>query len=574
MRPDSLTPSKWQLESWVGLSGWWRWGAIIFIVLLLGLFALLTYIKGGTATVYPYFILIPVLLGSCVFGIKGGLICGLAAGLMNGPMMPLDVAAGIAQSQSNWLTRVGIYVFLGGFTGSLFTRLSSHSRKLLHQAYTDTVSGLPNRQSLQQQVTTLMAAGNGATQPPRAFVISIQLQNYQSTVSALGFSAERPLLRDMAERLRQVAESLAAEIYHINDAHFAILLEGCSRHQCLLTTRAAIATLQKPFNVHGIPVYLGAHAGVASYPFHEREDPGRLITKAWLAMYEASEAGRNYATHRRQDDATSLLTVQLLGELQSAIEKNQLILHYQPKVDVRDGRLVGVEALVRWQHPEHGLIPPGDFIPQAERTGLIHPLTRWVLKAAIREMAPLQNKGARVTFSINVSARNFLDPDFVSDVLGMVARAGLQPGELALEFTETAVMTNPEAVVNRLLRLTKAGITLAIDDFGTGHSSLLYLKRLPVTVLKIDQSFVRDMSHNPSDAAITRASIGLAKNLGMKTVAEGVEDAETLDLLASMGCDTAQGYGIARPMPAAAMLSWALQRAARFESNQQQALNQ
>ncbi|WP_024327008.1 bifunctional diguanylate cyclase/phosphodiesterase [Thioalkalivibrio sp. AKL19] len=541
-----------------GIPRHWRLAGGASAVVLMALVALLVYQTGGTSTAYLNFILIPVLFGAALFGLWGGLAFGLLAGLVLGPLMPLDTAAGLAQPTLSWLTRAGIYVVLGGFSGWLFDTLRRHSSRLLEQAYHSPATGLPNRESLEQYVRQLMQrADHPEASATRVFVISLQMDNYPDTIGALGFAAERPLLRAITERLQAVAAPAGATLFHVHDDHFALILPHRSRKAALAVTRSAIDSLQDPFEVLDIPVYLGAHAGVSSFPFHEQDEPTRLLTKAWMAMHEASHSGRRYRSYNRHSDDHGLDTVELLGQLQSALYDGQLHLHYQPKVELENGRVMGLEALLRWEHPSRGRVAPGQFIPPAERTGLIHALTDRVLDLALADITRLRAQGLEMPVSVNISARNFLDPLFAEHVLEKVHASGLPPCAVELEFTETAVMADPDEVIRALRRLTGAGLELAIDDFGTGYSSLAYLKRMPVTTLKIDQAFVRQMLEHPIDAQITRASISLARDLGLNVVAEGAEDTATLERLREYGCDAAQGYGIAHPMPLEAMLDWA-----------------
>ncbi|WP_018951102.1 bifunctional diguanylate cyclase/phosphodiesterase [Thioalkalivibrio sp. AKL12] len=553
--------STWSHARSQGIPGGWRLAGAAAVPLLMALVALIVYETGGTSTAYLNFILIPVLLGAALFGLWGGLAFGLLAGLLLGPFMPLDTATGAAQPALNWLTRTGIYIVLGGFSGWLFDTLRRHSERLLEQAYNNPVTGLPNRESLEQYARQLMHQADAPqAAATRVFVISLQMDNYPDSIGALGFAAERPLLRSIAERLQAVAEPAGATVFHIHDDHFALILPHRSRKETLAVTRAAIECLQTPFEVFEIPVYLGAHAGVSSFPFHEQDEPTRLLTKAWMAMHEASHSGRRYRSYNRRSNEHSLYTVELLGELQSALDDGQLSLHYQPKVNLASDQVMGLEALLRWEHPVRGRIAPDQFIPSAERTGLIHSLTDRVLDLALADIARLRAEGLDMPVSVNISARNFLDPGFADRLLEKVRVSGLPPCALELEFTETALMADPDEVIRALRRLTEAGLELAIDDFGTGYSSLAYLKRMPVTTLKIDQAFVRQMLEHPVDEQITRASISLARDLGLKVVAEGAEDAATLARLRDYGCNAAQGYGIARPMPLDAIIAWAHDR--------------
>ncbi|WP_042805783.1 bifunctional diguanylate cyclase/phosphodiesterase [Thioalkalivibrio sp. ALE19] len=554
-----LLESRWRPEPWQEIAGFRRVAALLLILIQMGAVVALVLRTGGTATAYLNFILIPILAGAAVFGPRGGAILGLLAGLALGPFMPMDTTTGQMQPLLNWTTRMGLYVFLGGATGWMFAQLHGHARQLVNQALTNPVTGLPNRQALENDLRERLATARAEPGPGSGSVTrvaSLRMDNYEDTISALGLEAEHPLLRAIAERLQISARLGNGRLYHIHDDHFVLVLEGNGEPPCQAITGQAVERLQTPFELHGIPVYLGAHAGVATFPDGEDDDPGRLLTRAWMAMHEARTSGHTCRQWNPRQDERSRRTVARLGELQEALGRDQLHLWYQPKTDPGDGRLLGVEGLLRWEHPRHGLVPPDEFIPQAEQTGLIHPLTRELLECAAADTRRLREAGIDIPVSVNVSARNFIDPEFAEHVLAIIERAGLQPGDLELEFTESAVMANPEEVVTALDHLEAAGVALAIDDFGTGQASLAYLRRLPVHSLKIDQAFVREMAHQRVDGQITRAAIGLGHDLGLQVVAEGVEDEGTLSELHQLGCDAVQGYGIARPMPLDDVIRW------------------
>jgi EAL domain-containing protein (putative c-di-GMP-specific phosphodiesterase class I) len=255
-------------------------------------------------------------------------------------------------------------------------------------------------------------------------------------------------------------------------------------------------------------------------------------------------------------DVASAQTLTLLGELRQAVEGSQLRLALQPKLALADGRLAGAEALVRWLHPERGMVPPAQFIPFAEQTGFIRVLTRWVFEQAVRERQALLEQGVAISVSVNLSTRDLLDTELPQRFEALLARHRAPASAFCLEITESAIMEDPQRAIVTLDRLSAIGFKLSIDDFGTGYSSLAYLKRLPVNELKIDQSFVRDMASSADDAAIVRATIDLAHTIGISVVAEGVENAEAWNLLRSLGCDQAQGYHMGRPMPLAEFQQW------------------
>jgi EAL domain-containing protein (putative c-di-GMP-specific phosphodiesterase class I) len=272
-------------------------------------------------------------------------------------------------------------------------------------------------------------------------------------------------------------------------------------------------------------------------------------------MYVAKRAGDDHAIYSADQDRHSAQRLALIGELRSAIEDHQLIVHYQPKVDFVRGQLVGVEALVRWQHPQRGIVGPDEFIPLAELTGLIRPLGTWVLGEALRQQHAWLEVGLDITVAVNMSTQNLNDP--LPEQIGeLLAHWRTPASRLRIEITESALMADPERAMGVLFRLREMGVRIAIDDFGTGYSSLTYLKRLPVDEIKIDRSFIKDMVADDDDTAIVRSTITLGHDLGLSVVAEGMEDRATWDLLAALGCDVAQGYFVARPMAPQELIAW------------------
>ena len=273
-------------------------------------------------------------------------------------------------------------------------------------------------------------------------------------------------------------------------------------------------------------------------------------------MYTAKETHTGFALFDPRQDQHSPRRLALLGELRRAIEQGQLVLHYQPKVDAHTGQILGVEALARWQHPEQGLVPPDEFIPLAERTGLIGPLTHYVLDEALRQGRQWSDAGHDLSVAVNVSARRLLDLQFPHEVAALLARHQVPAERLVIELTESTIMADPVHALDILTRLNIMGVQLSIDDFGTGYSSMAYLKHLPVHELKVDRSFVSQMLQSSSDAVIVHSTIDLGRNLGLRVVAEGVENALTLQQLDLLGCHAVQGYHISRPIPPDQLASW------------------
>jgi len=338
------------------------------------------------------------------------------------------------------------------------------------------------------------------------------------------------------------------------DEFAILLLRLASSEHVDLVIQKILRALEMPFVIEGIPIIVEGSIGIALYPDHGT-DPDSLIQKADVAMYGAKRSG-NYNIYSVKDDHYSPRRLALMGELRQAIEQNQLFLHYQPKIDLKTMRFTGVEALVRWRHPKHGVIPPDQFIGPAEQTGLIVPLTQWVLRSSLEQHVRWRERHLNFPISINLSTRNLLDPTLPDFIMELFVASGVGPGQLDLEITESAIMTDPEAALDFMKRLKATDIRFSIDDFGVGYTSLSYLKKLPVDTLKVDKSFVINMTKNENDSIIVRSTIDLAKNLGLKVVAEGVENQEALERLLNLGCHEAQGYFISRPLPADDLAVW------------------
>ena len=307
--------------------------------------------------------------------------------------------------------------------------------------------------------------------------------------------------------------------------------------------------LETPFSLSGFPLEIAVSVGIAAYPEHG-ENVDTLLQHADVAMYIAKDGHAGTALYESEQDTSDAARLALAGELRGAIDNEELVVHFQPKAELESGLIVGVEALVRWQHPERGFIPPNEFIPIAERTGLIKPLSQYVVASALRQCGEWRAAGFDLHVAVNLTIPDLLDLELPDRIGELLAETGVRPGQLELEVTETTILADPFRVRQVLNRLNEMGLRLAIDDFGTGYSSLAYLKNLPVHTIKIDRSFVMGMCEDASDATIVRSTIDLGRNLGLGVVAEGIETQEVWDALRADGCSLAQGYFISRPASA------------------------
>ena len=333
---------------------------------------------------------------------------------------------------------------------------------------------------------------------------------------------------------------------------FGVLLPHVdSAADAMLVAQNILMHLREPFVLEGMRLEIDASIGLAMYPLHG-EDNETLQQRADIAMYSAKQSGRGHTLFEPELDRHSPRRLALAGGLRSAISDGDIQLYYQPKAELRTGRIIGAEALARWDHPEFGIVGPSEFVPIAEQTGLITPLTSFVLDAAICQVRAWKDAGLELSVAVNLSARSFLDTQLAVEIPRLLAKWDVGAELLELEITESMLMADPARAEATLTRLSQIGLTLSVDDFGTGYSSLANLKRLPVDSIKIDKSFVMEMAVDASDAAIVRSTIDLAHNLGLTVVAEGVESEDAWRHLETLGCDFAQGYYLARPLPAEA----------------------
>jgi diguanylate cyclase (GGDEF)-like protein len=411
--------------------------------------------------------------------------------------------------------------------------------------YHDKLTSLPNRLLLQDRLTEALDA---RADDDHLGLLLIDLDGFKEVNDTLGHQVGDVLLQLVGERLRETA-STASVVARLGGDEFAILLPDADRDAALRVAFQITATLEEPFIVDELSLGIEASIGVALVPEHAR-DADALLQKADVAMYHAKHMRSGIEVYDVERDPSNPRRVGMLAELRHAIPNNELVLFYQPKVDLAAGRVVGAEALIRWFHPERGLVPPDDFVPLAERSGLIAPLTDWVASTAIRQIREWQDRGLDLTIAVNVSIRNLYDRRFPERLHALLESSGVAASRLKLEITECTLMTDPKRAAPSLQELDEMGISMSLDDFGTGYSSLTYLKRLPVRELKIDKSFVMNMTQDSQDVAIVRTTIDLGRSLGMRVCAEGVEDQAALELLTFYGCHDAQGYHISKPLPA------------------------
>lgn len=435
--------------------------------------------------------------------------------------------------------------------------------RIIHMAYYDNLTNLPNRSLFYDRLDKALAHSEryGGT----CALMFLDLDNFKRINDTLEHRIGDLLLQGIADRLhnfvraadtvaRQGVSFMTNTVARLGGDEFTILLTDIhSLQDSAKIAQRILEILSQPFNLEGYEVFVTISIGIAIFPTDGR-DMNTLIKNADTAMYHAKEHGRNnFQFYKHAMNATAMDRLNMENNLRRAIEKDEFLLHYQPRINITTGRIVGIEALIRWQHPEQGLIAPAEFIPLAEETGLIIPMGEWALKTACMQNKIWQQQGpiyAPVSIAINLSGHQFRQDNLIKIIEKVLGDTNLDPVFLELEITESVIMSNVDNTMALLHKLKDMGIQLSMDDFGTGYSSFNYLKRFPLDNIKIDQSFIKDISNSKRDETIIKAIIAMAHTLGVNVVAEGVETSEQLELLQEFGCDEMQGFIMSRPLPA------------------------
>jgi diguanylate cyclase (GGDEF)-like protein len=475
------------------------------------------------------------------------------------------VAASIRRDTLRLYLVLGVGLLL--LYGALFRIVLSASLRLRrqadenqHQARHDSLTGLPNRAWFYDQTAELLRSRRASD---TSAVMVMDLDRFKEVNDTLGHHSGDLLLQAAAARVRRAVRE-SDVVSRLGGDEFAVVLPGASREKAAEVACRVRETLEERFSVSGATVDIEASIGIALYPEHAA-DVETLLQRADLAMYKAKDTHVGHTFYSQELDHGHPSQLSMVGELRRAIEREELVLHYQPKAALGSGSVTHVEALVRWQRPEHGMVPPNEFIPLAEHTGLIKQLSAYVLDAALRQLRAWLDAGLDLGVAVNLSARNLLEADLPDQISALLLTRRVPADRLILEITESTIMADPQRALGVLTRLSEMGIRLSIDDFGVGYSSLSYLKRLPVDEIKIDRSFVAQMDDDEDDAFIVRSTIDLGRNLGLSVVAEGVETETVWNELSELGCDYAQGWFLGRPMPAADLGQWLRANAAQVQ---------
>jgi diguanylate cyclase (GGDEF)-like protein len=431
-------------------------------------------------------------------------------------------------------------------------RAAAAEATIKRMAYFDAVTGLPNRVRMREMLSDAIAASRNEGRP--LALLRVEIERFREINETVGDAEVDKLMQHAAARVTGAVGD-AGQVARVSESEFAVILPRGGSEQALRLAQRVLTTLCEPVELSGLLLDARSNIGISLFPGHGNEAEA-LMRRASIALDQARTSGSSVSLFKGGLDRDCAQRLSLMGELRGAIERDELLLYCQPKLQISSGQVCGAEALVQWQHPRLGVVSPSGFIKLAESTGLITPLTYWMLDAALRQSYLWHQHGSMQPLSVNLSVQDLRDPKLVDRIAGSLDTWGAQPDWIEFELTESALMVDPVGALEILNRLKRLDVRLAIDDYGTGYSSLSYLQRLPVDALKIDQSFIADMQRNKDSATIVRSTIELAHNLDLSVIAEGVEDEGTFDRLATLGCDMAQGYCISRPMPADQFQTW------------------
>lgn len=518
----------------------------VIVIASLPLIYLLVYETGGIKYVFSHTMYLPIIFAGIFWGFKGGALIGIIGGLLLGPLMPINTMTGEPQLIINWVYRM-VYFFIVGTTVGAFSDFLKHYIKKMHYLSThNNETGLYNMVSLYLD-KDIVAFLNQKT---RINVMSISWINIDEIINNFGMKICFSVTKELNERIKKVFNDKYIFI-HSDISRFYVLVQCEQPKLCLNQIEHLII---EPFIINNIPFYAEFTIGLAEY---EKQENGiSSFQKANMATLYAKKSGVGSSIFNDQNIITTKKNLLLLGEFPTAIQNHQTILYYQPKVDLETRKTIGMEALIRWMHPEKGLICPADFVPLVEESNLIHPMTDFVLNESLCKLHQFNMNGFYPTISINISPKNILNPGFLDRVADILDQHDVKKECIEFEITESSLMFNPEKV-NLILRSFKNhNIKLSIDDFGTGYSSLSYLSRFPIDIIKLDQFFIRQLSILKSTYYIVESAINLAHNLGLKIIAEGIEDEKTEKILIEMGCDMGQGYLYSKPLNDQEIYSW------------------
>lgn len=542
MEKDNITALQAQLLSSRPMN-------FVFSVIVIGslpLIYLIVYETGGVKYVFSHTMYLPIIFAGIFWGFKGGALIGIIGGLMLGPIMPIDTITGEKQQLINWIYRTIYFFIVGATVGTFSDFLKEYIKKIHYISTHNSETGLYNMVSLNLD----KVVSDFLEKKTKINVLSISWINIDEIINNFGIRICVSVIKELNERMIKIFNEKFIFI-HSDISKYYALIECDQPRLCLNQIDCLIS---EPFLINNIPFYAEFTVGLAEYD--KSDSDLNPFQKANMATLYAKKSGVSSSIFNDVNIKITKNNLILLGEFPAAIQNNQTILYYQPKIDLHTKKTIGMEALIRWNHPEKGMICPADFIPLVEESNLIHPLTDFVLNESLSKLHEFNENGYYPTISINISPKNIANPSFLDRVALILDQHDVKKECIEFEITESSLMFNPEKV-NLILRSFKNhNIKLSIDDFGTGYSSLSYLSRFPIDIIKLDQFFIRQLSLMKGTYYIVESAINLAHNLGLKIIAEGIEDTETEKMLIDMGCDMGQGYLYSKPLNDQDISSW------------------
>lgn len=529
-----------------------RRAAIPLLLLIMAAVYFLVYYTGGIKYVFSHSMYIPVILAGLIFGVRGGIIAGAIGGVILGPFMPINVITAEPQDAANWIFRTCFFIIIGILIGAASDSTQKYLDRITWIMNHDISSGLPNRRAL---IDVIQNIDDDLVSEKYSGLAIVSFDNIAEVDAAYGPEIIDGMIAELANRFNTILNNDII-LYRTSIHQLGLLLpiNESDTNEALLNKLTEIS--KPPFAVGDVSIHGDVRIGYAELTNSEG-DSENYLRKAEIALNTASEKSQNWMYFTSElENQSKKDNLQLLSELKNALECGDLLMHYQPKINISSGKIEGVEALMRWRHTRMGLVQPDTFIPRAEKSVLIDDLTQWAIDAALSQHVEWKKKGLELPVSVNVSPKNLLQPCFVDTVLQLLEQYQVPGKFLELEVTENALMSDIERTTVKLMELSNINVIISIDDFGTGYSSMQYLHCLPATTIKIDHSFIQNLSRDIGSRHIVTATVNLAHGFGMNVVAEGVEDKSAFDFLTYVGCDIAQGFYICHALPGEEILDW------------------
>jgi len=529
-----------------------RYTALLVLLLMMIGVNLMVMHTGGIKFVFSHSMYLPIVLAAVIFGTLGGIPAALIGGLLLGPTVPIDTMTGETQETLNWIYRMGFFLLIGTTVGLASDGIRAYIRHLRWTSRHDNASGLPNRYALEEDFKKLQKSHKKKFHHCLAM---ITLANSKEIDTSFGVDALNSIIIQAAKRL-QTEVPASSIIYRTGIDQLCLLTSESQTLEMNALCQQLRRYFQEPFLFDDLYLHGDIQIGIAKFE-EIVHSPAYYIQKAGSAaqLAQISNAPNVIVLDNKSDQVISE-NIKLLGSLKEALDSRQLQMHYQPKVHLSSGEIRHAEALMRWRHPLLGDIPPGKFIPRAERSTLIDKLTTFAIDQSLGQVAQWRKNNIDIKVAVNISVQNLTQPSFVYQIMSLLEKHAMHGSALELELTENSLMHNIDLAIEILTKLTRLGIVISIDDFGTGYSSLQYLQKLPVSTIKIDQSFILNLATDKGSQHIVDATLNLAHKMDMHVVAEGVEDTDAMNILVSAGCDFAQGYLISRPVPAHELSDW------------------